>query len=76
MNRSDELAYPVDVYEYSDGGKQTLIAHYYGMTIRERMAMAAMQGLLADKAAGSYETVAYLAVRFADALLTALEDEQ
>lgn len=46
-------------------------------TIRERIATAAMQGILADpNASGSYAEIAEKAVNWADALITELDKEK
>ena len=67
MKRGDMPAQPVQL---SDN------VHDGGMTIRERMAMAAMQGLCADPNMGPLQDTATLAVQAADALLDELERTQ
>lgn len=47
-----------------------------GLTKREMMAMAAMQGLCAVSGYGNYSDLACDAVKFSDALLAELEKQQ
>ena len=73
-NRGDDEAYPVPNNVAWNKEKNTACA---GMTIRERFAMAAMQGILAGNHPITRErdaeiVTARAAVSFADALLAAL----
>lgn len=68
----EEQSFPVDMERY--GSKEATLRFAFGMTKREMMAMAAMQGLCAHS--GDYHQPALLAmdaVMFADALLAELE---
>ena len=68
----EEQSFPVDMERY--GSKEATLRFAFGMTKREMMAMAAMQGLCAHS--GDYhqpELLAMDAVMFADALLAELE---
>ena len=68
----EEQSFPVDMERY--GSKEATLRFAFGMTKREMMAMAAMQGLCAHS--GDYhqpEPLAMDAVMFADALLAELE---
>lgn len=67
----EEQSFPVDMERY--GSKEATLRFAFGMTKREMMAMAAMQGLCAHS--GDYhqpEHLAMDAVMFADALLAEL----
>ena len=74
MKRGDMPASPTGDTTYPSG--QVQIGDT-GMTIRERMAMAAMQGICANSTenspAGMWDVVARDAVHAADALLAELE---
>ena len=68
----EEQSFPVDMERY--GSKEATLRFAFGMTKREMMAMAAMQGLCAHS--GDYHQPEFLAmdaVMFADALLAELE---
>ena len=83
MSRGDDQAYPF-THEPRPGERETL----WGMTIRERFAMAAMQGMLAnssitqlvvrnaksDESRSPATILAIFAVGQADLLLHALDD--
>lgn len=76
MSRANEPAAPAHgIYVDSDGRFEVTVAHR-GLTIRERFAMAAMEGLCANAIPGSQhipERRAQEAVAQADALIAELD---
>jgi hypothetical protein len=72
MSRGDEPAYPItDTATGLDGGQYEYTEQ--GLTIRERFAMAAMQGMLAHGAPSRHaDDLAFDAVQYAEALLAEL----
>lgn len=74
MNNADKPAYPqIEKLEpdHRNGGYFSIC--YGGLTKRERFAMAAMQGICANKWAGSEKQIAEESVVIADALLKELD---
>ena len=71
----DMPAIPFEAVMARSNGITTAWTNYTGLTKREMMAMAAMQGLLTDSSGGysDYKYMAQDAVTAADALLTELE---
>lgn len=61
MSNPNDPAYPIHI--------DLPFEIHYGMTIRQRFVMAAMQGLAFRSATGSVEWIAGEAVRLADAAL-------
>ena len=57
---------------------ETENSHYWGLTKREYFAGLAMQGMLANKDANTFnaESTAEISIKYADELLTQLEDEK
>ena len=71
----DMPAIPFEAVMARSNGITTAWTNYTGLTKREMMAMAAMQGLLTDSSGGysDYKYMAQDAVTAADALLAELE---
>ena len=69
----EEQSFPVDMERY--GSKEATLRFAFGMTKREMMAMAAMQGLLARHGDDDYSSdqIARYSICHADALLAELE---
>lgn len=70
-DRGKQYAFARNGYEFTDG---EIVTPHQGLTIREYFAGIALQGLLVDRNSFTKpETVADIAVDFADALIKRLE---
>jgi hypothetical protein len=69
MSNADEPAF--SVIEFDDLGLSKIAG--VGLTKREYFAAMAMQGIISDSTGLAFEEIAHDAVRFADALIAALE---
>lgn len=76
MTKGSEAAFPVADVRETNGSYMQMVNP--GMTKREVMAMAAMQGILASDVGDKYEEilVARMAIGCADALLAELSKEK